>query len=50
MKGSTRRSGLANLAGRAGKLGGTLRVGPAAGGGTELQWRVPLPEADQSGG
>jgi signal transduction histidine kinase len=50
MKGSTRRSGLANLADRAGKLGGTLRVGPAAGGGTELQWRVPLPQGDQSGG
>jgi signal transduction histidine kinase len=50
MKGSTRRSGLANLADRAGKLGGTLRVGPAAAGGTELQWRVPLPQGDQSGG
>jgi GAF domain-containing protein/two-component sensor histidine kinase len=43
MKGSTRRSGLANLADRAGKLGGTLRVGRAEGGGTELEWRVPLP-------
>jgi len=37
-----RRSGLANLAERAGLLGGTLRVGPADGGGTELVWRVPL--------
>ncbi len=37
-----RRSGLANLARRAGQYGGTLAVGPAAGGGTELDWRVPL--------
>jgi signal transduction histidine kinase len=37
-----RRSGLANLSERAGLLGGTLRTGPAAGGGTELTWRVPL--------
>jgi signal transduction histidine kinase len=50
MKGSTRRSGLANLADRASKLGGALRVGPAEGGGTELQWRVPLPEGDRSRG
>ena len=50
MKGSTRRSGLANLADRAGKLGGTLRAGPAEGGGTELEWHVPLPQGDQSGG
>ena len=50
MKGSTRRSGLGNLADRAGKLGGTLHVGPAEGGGTELEWRVPLPPGDQSGG
>jgi signal transduction histidine kinase len=40
---TTRRSGLANLAGRAEKLGGQLRVSPADGGGTELEWRVPLP-------
>jgi signal transduction histidine kinase len=39
---SERRSGLANLAERAGLLGGTMRVGPADGGGTELEWRVPL--------
>jgi signal transduction histidine kinase len=38
-----RRSGLANLESRAGKLGGTLRTRPADGGGTELVWRVPLP-------
>ena len=50
MKGSTRRSGLANLADRARQLGGTLRVGPAEGGGTELKWRVPLPQGEQSGG
>ena len=39
---STRRSGLANLAERARLLGGTLQVGPADGGGTELRWQVPL--------
>jgi signal transduction histidine kinase len=38
-----RRSGLANLAERAGLLGGTVRAGPGDGGGTELEWRVPLP-------
>ena len=38
-----RRSGLANLAERAGELGGTFRADPAEGGGTELEWRVPLP-------
>jgi signal transduction histidine kinase len=37
-----RRSGLANLTERAGLLGGTMRTGPADGGGTELEWRVPL--------
>ena len=37
-----RRSGLGNLEQRAIKLGGTLRIDPAAGGGTELDWRVPL--------
>jgi signal transduction histidine kinase len=37
-----RRSGLANLAQRAALLGGTMRTGPADGGGTELHWRVPL--------
>jgi signal transduction histidine kinase len=50
MKGSTRRSGLGNLADRAGELGGTLRVEPADGGGTELEWRVPLPQVDRSAG
>jgi len=42
MGGSTRRSGLANLAERAGQLGGTLQVGPAGERGTELRWQVPL--------
>jgi signal transduction histidine kinase len=41
-----RRSGLRNLAGRADKLGGELRLGPADPGepspGTRLEWRVPL--------
>jgi GAF domain-containing protein len=40
-----RRSGLRNLADRAGKLGGELRLGPAEPGaqrpGTKLEWRVP---------
>ena len=39
---TTRRSGLANLADRAEELGGTFHAGPAAGGGTHLEWRVPL--------
>jgi signal transduction histidine kinase len=42
MKKTGRRSGLANLAERAGLLGGTMRSGPADGGGTELAWTVPL--------
>ena len=41
-----RRSGLRNLAGRADKLGGELRLDPADPGaprpGTRLEWRVPL--------
>jgi signal transduction histidine kinase len=40
-----RRSGLRNLASRAEKLGGELRLGPAGPGaahpGTKLEWRVP---------
>jgi signal transduction histidine kinase len=35
-------SGLANLTGRAAKLGGGLLVEPAADGGTRLEWRAPL--------
>ncbi len=42
MKDLARRSGLANLEQRAAKLGGTFRIGPAEGGGTELDWKVPL--------
>jgi len=42
IKGTTRRSGLKNLAERAARLGGSLRVEPADGGGTEVDWRVPL--------
>ena len=38
----TRRSGLANLAERAADLGGALMIGPAEGGGTQLEWRVPV--------
>lgn len=37
-----RRSGLANIAERAGQLGGELTLDPPAGGGTRLVWRVPL--------
>jgi signal transduction histidine kinase len=40
---TTRRSGLANLAERAAELGGLLRTAAAEGGGTELEWRAPLP-------
>jgi signal transduction histidine kinase len=43
----TRRSGLANLADRAADLGGTMRATGAEGGGTELEWRVPLPGRHQ---
>jgi signal transduction histidine kinase len=49
MEASSRRSGLGNLADRAGELGGTMRVGRAEGGGTELEWRVPLPQGDPAG-
>jgi signal transduction histidine kinase len=40
-----RRSGLANMAERAEQLGGALRLASAEGGGTELEWRVPVPKA-----
>jgi signal transduction histidine kinase len=40
---TSRRSGLANMADRAAELGGRLRVAAADGGGTELEWRVPVP-------
>jgi signal transduction histidine kinase len=42
MQPTGRRSGLTNLAERAGLLDGTMHAGPAEGGGTELEWRVPL--------
>jgi signal transduction histidine kinase len=42
IKNTSRRSGLSNLEERAAKLGGSLSVRPAAAGGTELSWRVPL--------
>jgi signal transduction histidine kinase len=42
IKDTGRRSGLGNLEQRAIKLGGFMRIGPAPGGGTELDWRVPL--------
>jgi two-component system, NarL family, sensor histidine kinase DevS len=38
-----RRSGLANLKHRAEALGGELRLDRPDGGGTRLEWRVPLP-------
>jgi len=42
-----RRSGLGNLEQRAVELGGTFRVAPAPGGGTELDWRVPLATGEE---
>jgi signal transduction histidine kinase len=45
IKETTRRSGLANLTRRAGQHGGTLTVGSAETGGTELRWQVPLSPA-----
>ncbi len=42
LAGSTRRSGLANLAERAQQLGGIMEAGPADGGGTQVRWQVPL--------
>jgi signal transduction histidine kinase len=43
MRPGARRSGLANMADRAVNLGGRLRIAPADGGGTELEWQVPVP-------
>jgi len=43
-----RRSGLRNLEQRAGALGGSLTINAPDGGGTELIWRVPLPETEVS--
>jgi signal transduction histidine kinase len=39
---TSRRSGLANMAERATDLGGKLTITPADGGGTQLDWRVPV--------
>jgi signal transduction histidine kinase len=50
MGGTTRRSGLANLAERAVQLGGSLSVGPAGETGTELRWQVPLAGASEPAG
>ena len=44
------RSGLANLAERARRLGGTLQVTGTPDGGTELTWGVPLPARRAAGG
>jgi two-component system, NarL family, sensor histidine kinase DevS len=38
----TRQSGLANMADRASRLGGSFSVGPQESGGTILTWRVPI--------
>jgi len=43
-----RRSGLRNLEQRAAALGGSLTINAPDGGGTELIWRVPLPETEVS--
>ncbi|MEV0646299.1 GAF domain-containing protein [Phytomonospora sp. NPDC050363] len=43
LPGNIARSGLANLAERAGSFGGHLTVTAGDGGGTRLAWRVPLP-------
>ena len=47
IKNTGRRSGLSNLEWRARELGGSFRVGLAATGGTELDWRVPLAGATE---
>jgi signal transduction histidine kinase len=47
--GEHRYGGLMNLAERASRHGGTCRVSRAPGGGTHLQWRVPLAGAQHVG-
>ncbi|AWT41426.1 GAF domain-containing protein [Streptomyces actuosus] len=42
-----RRSGLSNLAERAEQLGGALRTRAPEGGGTTLEWRVPVGKRDE---
>lgn len=49
IKDTGRRSGLSNLEQRATKLGGSLRIEAAEGGGTELDWRVPLAITGKNG-
>jgi signal transduction histidine kinase len=44
---TARRSGLANMAGRAEKRGGTFSISPAEGGGTVVEWRVPVPVPEE---
>ncbi|PWI13268.1 histidine kinase [Streptomyces sp. Act143] len=41
-----RRSGLANMAERARQLGGDFEIGTPEGGGTRLEWRVPVPREE----
>ena len=48
IKETGRRSGLANIAERAAEFGGELRLSPVESGGTELEWKVPVPP-DQVG-
>jgi signal transduction histidine kinase len=50
MEETGRRSGLGNLADRAAELGGTLRLEAAEGGGTKLEWQVPLPGGGERDG
>ncbi len=42
-----RRSGLANMAERARQLGGELKLSAPEGGGSTLEWRVPVPAVEQ---
>jgi len=44
MDGATRTSGLRNMRRRAEALGGTQKISAPSGGGTLLEWRVPLPD------
>ena len=44
-----RRSGLANLTERARSQGGSMRLATAGGGGTRMEWRVPLPAGTAAG-
>jgi two-component system, NarL family, sensor histidine kinase DevS len=46
---TSRRSGLANLGQRAQALSGQMHLSVPPGGGTRLEWRVPLPAPDEAG-